>query len=153
MLKVKLRARPILSVVGIILLYWLFESIAMVYIFREGDLIGQLLNPSQHELWMRIPPISLIIVIYLYARHTITKQNRIIADLNETLAKVKTLSGLLPICAWCKKIRDDQGYWNSVEEYISGHTQAEFSHGMCPACFEKIVAEEDSKESNNSKVS
>jgi ligand-binding sensor domain-containing protein len=50
------------------------------------------------------------------------------------LADIKTLHGLLPICAWCKKVRDDGGYWNQIEEYVSEHSQAEFSHGICPEC-------------------
>ena len=74
-------------------------------------------------------------------------------DLQESLAKIKTLSGLLPICAWCRKIRNDEGYWQTVEAYISEHTKAEFSHGMCDECFNKLCAEENSKQNNNSKVS
>ena len=78
-------------------------------------------------------------------------------NLQESLAKVKTLSGLLPICAWCKKLRDDEGYWKSVEEYISAHTGAEFTHGMCPECQNKYFAEhfteEDGNETNYNKVS
>ncbi len=74
-------------------------------------------------------------------------------DLRESFAKIKTLSGLLPICAWCKKIRDDEGYWQSVEQYISEHTKAELTHGICPECVDKIYDKEASKENNNSKVS
>ena len=58
--------------------------------------------------------------------------------LEDALARVKKLSGLLPICASCKKIRDDQGYWNQIEEYIHKHSEAEFSHGLCPECAEKL---------------
>jgi len=58
----------------------------------------------------------------------------LIEDLSRSLANVKTLRGLLPICATCKKIRDDRGYWNQLESYISEHTQAEFTHGICPEC-------------------
>jgi AmiR/NasT family two-component response regulator len=60
------------------------------------------------------------------------------AELQEALAKVKTLSGLLPICASCKKIRDDQGYWHQVEVYIRDHSEADFSHGICPDCKKKL---------------
>jgi AmiR/NasT family two-component response regulator len=60
------------------------------------------------------------------------------AELQEALAKVKTLSGLLPICASCKKIRDDQGYWRQIEEYIRDHSEADFSHGICPDCKKKL---------------
>ena len=59
-------------------------------------------------------------------------------ELQEALSEIKTLSGLLPICASCKKIRDDQGYWNQIEAYISEHSEAEFSHGICPKCSEKL---------------
>ncbi len=59
------------------------------------------------------------------------KQNEV---LQKALDNVKVLTGLLPICAWCKKIRDDQGYWNAIENYISQHTDAEFTHGICPDC-------------------
>lgn len=57
--------------------------------------------------------------------------------------KVKTLSGLLPICASCKKIRDDKGYWNRIETYIEHYTEAEFSHGMCPECSEKFYGDKN----------
>jgi PAS domain S-box-containing protein len=60
------------------------------------------------------------------------------AELKEALGRVKTLSGFLPICASCKKIRDDKGYWSQVEEYISLHAEVEFSHGLCPACSERL---------------
>jgi CheY-like chemotaxis protein len=62
-------------------------------------------------------------------------------ELQKALAKIKTLSGLLPICASCKKIRDDQGYWTQLEYYISEHSEAEFTHGCCPECMEKLYPE------------
>lgn len=64
-------------------------------------------------------------------------------ELQEALAKVKTLSRMLPICSYCKKIRDDKGYWNQVEAYISEHTDTVFSHGMCPECEKKAYEELD----------
>jgi YesN/AraC family two-component response regulator len=66
------------------------------------------------------------------------EQKRLIKELQQALASIKTLSGLIPICASCKKIRDDQGYWNQLEAYISEHSGAEFSHGICPECAIKI---------------
>jgi len=66
------------------------------------------------------------------------ERERLIIELQEALAKVKTLSGLLPICAVCKKIRADTGYWEKIEEYISRNSDAEFTHGICPACAKKI---------------
>ncbi|HUA37280.1 MAG TPA: PAS domain S-box protein [Candidatus Sulfopaludibacter sp.] len=62
---------------------------------------------------------------------------KLIEELTESLKQVKTLSGLLPICASCKRIRDDQGYWQQVETYIAEHTHADFTHGICPDCLEK----------------
>jgi len=75
----------------------------------------------------------------------ITGLNMLADEIVDSVLRVKKLSGLLPICAWCKKLRDDEGYWKSVEEYISEHTKAEFTHGMCPECYNKHLAEEDSK--------
>jgi sigma-B regulation protein RsbU (phosphoserine phosphatase) len=62
--------------------------------------------------------------------------------LEEALTRVKQLQGLLPICSYCKKIRDDQNYWQQVENYISEHSEAQFSHSICPDCYEKLVKPE-----------
>jgi CheY-like chemotaxis protein len=67
----------------------------------------------------------------------VTEKARIITDLQNALAQVKILKGLLPICAHCKKIRDDQGYWNNVEKYLRDRSEVEFSHGICPDCRKK----------------
>jgi hypothetical protein len=64
---------------------------------------------------------------------------RVSSHLANELEKVKTLHGLLPICAWCKRIRDDHGYWNQVETYISAHSDADFTHGVCPECKDKLI--------------
>ncbi|MGV8058118.1 MAG: PAS domain S-box protein [Smithellaceae bacterium] len=61
--------------------------------------------------------------------------------LQKALDEVRTLRGIVPICASCKKIRDDGGYWNQVEQYVSAHSEAEFSHSICPDCFEKLYPE------------
>lgn len=62
------------------------------------------------------------------------EREQLIAELQEALATVKTLRGLIPICAWCKQIRNDKGYWQAVEQYIEEHSDAEFTHGICPEC-------------------
>lgn len=67
-----------------------------------------------------------------------TALNRSIKELRLALENVKTLSGLLPICGSCKRIRDDDGYWSQVEDYISAHSTAEFSHSLCPECLSKL---------------
>jgi ketosteroid isomerase-like protein len=63
--------------------------------------------------------------------------------LAEAMANIRTLKGLVPICACCKKIRDDAGYWHQVETYIHDHTEAEFSHGLCPDCIPRFFPEKD----------
>jgi phosphoserine phosphatase RsbU/P len=64
-----------------------------------------------------------------------------VVELQAALSKVKQLSGLLPICSYCKRIRSDENYWEQVESYIGQHSDAQFSHGICPACFETVRAE------------
>ncbi|MBF0526198.1 MAG: response regulator [Deltaproteobacteria bacterium] len=65
------------------------------------------------------------------------ERQKLLQDLKEALTSVKILRGLLPICAHCKKIRDDKGYWNQIESYIRTHSEANFSHGICPECVKK----------------
>lgn len=67
----------------------------------------------------------------------------LIKQLQDSLSEVKKLSGLLPICSSCKKIRDDKGYWNQIESYIREHSEAEITHGMCPECTQKLYGDED----------
>jgi hypothetical protein len=77
------------------------------------------------------------------------EKDNLIVELKAALSEVKTLSGLVPICASCKKIRDDQGYWNQIESYIRDHSDAQFSHSICPECakklYPKIYKEKDMK--------
>ncbi|HZC81440.1 MAG TPA: hypothetical protein VE222_06925 [Nitrospiraceae bacterium] len=77
------------------------------------------------------------IFIFLHKR-ALEERERLFQELQDALGKIKTLRGLLPICSSCKKIRDDQGYWNQIELYIHEHTDAQFSHGLCPECFKKL---------------
>jgi len=74
---------------------------------------------------------SLLGLVYQRAH---LKKLELIAELEATLAKVHTLEGLLPMCAWCKKIRDESGNWHAVEEYVCDHTDAAITHGVCPDC-------------------
>ena len=69
------------------------------------------------------------------------ERERLVTELQEALNNVKMLSGFLPICSSCKKIRDDKGYWNTIEVYIRDHSEAEFSHGICPECMGKLYGE------------
>ena len=75
----------------------------------------------------------------------INNLNKTVAELEEALSNVNQLSGLLPICASCKKIRDDKGYWTQIEAYIRDHSEAEFTHGICPDCAKKLYEDLDIK--------
>lgn len=65
-----------------------------------------------------------------------------VRELEDALSRVKQLQGLLPICSYCKKVRDDQNYWQQVESYITQHSEAKFSHSICPECYEQVVKPE-----------
>lgn len=81
---------------------------------------------------------------YIFIRITnpiILKLSQTVASLQTTLGELKILRGILPICSYCKKIRDDDGYWNQVEEYIQKNSDADFSHGICPSCVDKYYPE------------
>lgn len=71
-------------------------------------------------------------------QHVEAEQAKLVVELKAAFERIKTLSGLLPICSECKKIRDDQGYWNLLEAYIEKHADVEFSHGICPDCLKKL---------------
>ena len=69
-----------------------------------------------------------------WVRVLMGRQEALIQELQQTLAEVRELKGMLPICAWCKKVRDDEGFWQQVDAYLSGHTRATLTHGICPEC-------------------
>ncbi|MBD3273764.1 MAG: hypothetical protein GF372_00535 [Candidatus Marinimicrobia bacterium] len=76
-------------------------------------------------------------------KRTEQKLEKTVAQLQDALNEVKTLSGLLPICAACKSVRDDKGYWNRIESYIQDHSDAQFSHGICPSCAKELYPDID----------
>ena len=71
---------------------------------------------------------------HLHIRRLLERQEKLINELRDSLKKVKTLSGLLPICAWCKNVRDDKGYWNQLEAYLRDNSEVDFTHAICPDC-------------------
>jgi hypothetical protein len=73
-------------------------------------------------------------------RAHLRREAQLAARVQEGLARIKTLSGMLPICAWCKKVREDTGYWRQIETYVAEHSHAEFTHGICPDCGEAMKA-------------
>ncbi len=71
-----------------------------------------------------------------------TEKEKLISELKNALVEVKTLQGIIPICSYCHKIRDDEGAWNQLEHYIKQNSSAEFSHGICPDCYKKVIENE-----------
>ena len=117
------------------------ENLYKVYDFRlsgtGGKQIWVSISASRIQWKGRPATLSLLTDINL-RKNMEAERERMISELRKALEDVKALSGLLPICASCKKIRDDNGYWNQIEEYISNHSEAEFSHGLCPDCVKKM---------------
>jgi CheY-like chemotaxis protein len=103
---------------------------------------GYMVKPiSNKELVARVQAMERIKRAEDALREKEKQQEELILKLQVALAEIKTLKGLIPICASCKKIRDDEGYWNHLETYISKHTDAVFTHGICPDCAEKMREE------------
>jgi DNA-binding response OmpR family regulator len=101
---------------------------------------GYMIKPmTNREFIARIHSMVRIKKAETALREKEVEQQRLIEQLQEALAEIKTLKGFIPICASCKKIRDDEGYWNQIEEYLTAHTDAVFTHGLCPQCVEKYT--------------
>jgi PAS domain S-box-containing protein len=75
-------------------------------------------------------------------------RQKVLSELQEALTQIRTLTGFIPICASCKKVRDDSGFWNQIEEYVEKHSHAEFSHGVCPDCVKQLYPEFSDREEN-----
>ncbi len=131
-----------------------------------GEVYETIFAPIRHGLYM----VGVYIFAYIYlkelyeerevAARKLQKANDTLeqkvkkrtAELETKLGQIKVLNGLLPICASCKKIRDDKGYWTQIEAYITRHSEAQFSHGICGECAEKLYGDEDWYQKNENKV-
>jgi len=108
----------------------------------DGVALKLVVTPPFWKTWWFLAALGLTLVASTVASYRLRVRQHVLAErelqarVTAALGDIKTLRGLLPICAWCKKVRDDSGYWNQLEEYVSDHTQAEFSHGICPECRE-----------------
>jgi GAF domain-containing protein len=124
-----------------------YMSVALIPIKARGGIVGLLqLNDREKDRFTLdtirfFEGIGASIGVALLRKQEEEERNRLIAELKEALSNVRILSGLLPICAACKKIRDDKGYWNQIEAYIKEHSSADFSHSICPDCAQKLYPE------------
>jgi hypothetical protein len=111
--------------------------------------LDKLLSRSSARVFIVALGLLLSIIVILFIENkTISKRKQaekereeLIAELQDAVTKIKTLGGLLPICSNCKKIRDDKGYWKQIESYIRDHSEAEFTHSICPKCAKKFYPE------------
>jgi len=108
--------------------FLVYQAIIKTGIERPFQLIFRELDEANKELHREIR----------VREETEAELANTIKELQQAFGEVRTLSGLLPICAGCKKIRDDQGYWQQIETYISEHSDADFSHGICPECIKRL---------------
>jgi DNA-binding response OmpR family regulator len=132
----RIKSNPATSLIPILHLSATYQDSESRVKGLEGGADSYLTHP--------IEPLVLIASIraLLRIREGEAEREKLIRELQEALTKVKTLSGFLPICMSCKKIRNDKGYWEQVEVYIRDHCEAEFSHGICPDCMKKIYPDE-----------
>ena len=111
--------------------------------------VSDLLNGMQYldisyDIWNNFVRISAFFVIgiaVMQIRTLLEKERKDTSDLRNAFSEIKRLKELLPICSYCKKIRDDNGYWHQIEVYIAENSDAQFSHGACPECAGKVMKE------------
>lgn len=87
---------------------------------------------------VRLGFFTVVVIILSKLKSTVEAQKTLIGELREAMDNIKVLSGLVPICAWCKKVRDDTGYWQQVEAYVASRSEATFTHAICPECLAKM---------------
>jgi len=152
---------------------WILISLAMVLMTSRRIVSFVSILISDKKFTYEIPEIIALIIAFLMLfgvlrirsyfwtiksaesgrKKAEEEREQIILELKDALASIKQLSGMLPICAGCKKIRDDKGYWNRIETYISEHSEVLFSHGLCPDCAKKAYEELDELKKKNREVS
>lgn len=92
------------------------------------------------ESFIRLVAFLVIALTVAKIRESLTYERALNRELAESLERVRVLEGLIPVCAWCRRVRDDQGYWDRLEAYVSTRTGVTFTHGICPACEAKLDA-------------
>ena len=132
----KLKSIDILKSIPVLFISALDETMDKVKAFESGG-VDYITKPFQFE------EVSVRVQTHLHLYRLELEREKIIADLESALLEVKQLQGLLPICASCKNVRDDKGYWNSIEGYLTKHSDARFSHSICPDCKKELYPDID----------
>jgi hypothetical protein len=137
------------AALGLVLIYWLVEAVIDAFVFHTGTFAAQLVAIGDpNEFWMRTLACILFLLFGLYAQYMSDKQRLfemhrldMVVRLETSRQELEVLRRLLPICAHCKKIRDDRGFWEAVEGYFAKHNGVDFTHSICPDCLQKHYPE------------
>ncbi len=117
------------------LMYWVFDVLVDVLVFKEGTFLQSFLSPDSMCLTMRLINLPIILVCFFIAQWMYYKRNAAEAELER-------LREIIPICSFCKSIRNDKGYFEQLEKYMSEHSQVDLSHTICPTCMKENYPEE-----------
>lgn len=121
-------------------------AVASALAWLEIDHLARMSIPWALEAWdtaIRLIAFLTVALALAAIREALQRQQKLNDELSEAMAQIKQLRGILPICSFCKKIRDTGERWVSLERYISDHSEAQLSHGLCPSCFKKYYSEAD----------
>lgn len=140
------------QIIGLSLLFGFIvtfmDAIVDVHFFDGNTVMDQVLRPEPFEIYIRGLIMAIFLLFGFIASDIITRlkqseaeKTKTIQDLQKANEEIKILKGIIPICAACKKIRDDQGFWRQLESFIHAHSEAQFSHGICPDCMEELYGD------------
>lgn len=126
-------------ITGVAVLLSVMITVFALLLFVGGSRLSFAITISAALPGVTIPSLSYFVLrILAQVEQAEREKARLVVELQDALLKVKRLSGLLPICSACKKIRDDDGYWHQVEVYLHSHSEVDFSHSICPDCVQEL---------------
>lgn len=132
--------------------WYLGRGWGLVFAFTSGSLKHAMEMFILHEytihsyrywdLFSSLLALSAISLVASWSKALVERERLLNRELQQAIEQIKVLEGMLPICAWCKKVRDDQGLWEKVEDYVSKHSNTTWTHSICPECLKKVKEEE-----------
>jgi hypothetical protein len=131
-------AQIAVRIIGLVFVTELGVMLVLGFVVRP---LGPIAEAVVDSLLLATMITPFVVFTVIQRRRAEGEREAVIQELQTALVKVRTLSGLLPICASCKSIRDDGGYWNRIEVYVRDHSDAEFSHSLCPPCARTLYGE------------